>query len=73
MKYCISWLSFYSNDLHSKLVTVDSFTGALILALKELVSAEHDTFELPDFGDDPEKIKQYAFDCEGAINAVCVE
>jgi hypothetical protein len=72
MKYCISWLSFFSNDIESKVVEAGSELEALSRALNNLMSTENEVFESPKFPTS-EAYKQYAFDCDGAINALCIE
>ena len=70
MKYCISKISFFDNELQSKIVDVDSEFSALILAIDWLSNGEMAGY---DFSmDDEFSIKHIAADMDGAINAILV-
>ena len=72
MKYCISWISFFDNNLYSKVVVAKSELEALGLALKEVCSTTDQIFEVPDFPT-PDLCKSFAFDCDSMVNAICIE
>jgi hypothetical protein len=70
MKYCISKISFFDNELQSKIVDVDSEVIALILAVDWLSNGEMAGY---DFSmDDKLVLKHLANDMDGAVNAILV-
>lgn len=61
--FAISWISFFDNELHTKIAKFDSLAEAELAALSFLLGTP--TYDL-----DTNDYKRLAFDCDGMINAV---
>lgn len=68
-RYCISWISFYDNQLKSELIGAESEEIALRKALYNLYEVQDEETEKMNI----ETLKQFAFDCDGIINAIEIE
>lgn len=66
MKFVISYINFFDNELHSEIITEDSLLGAIKVAYLKHTDTEYED----DLPQEIENIKQAAFDCDGMINAI---
>jgi hypothetical protein len=62
-------INWFDNDLTSQIVDVDSIEDAMRYAFTELNGCEYPS----DMDQTVEGIKQYAFDCDGMVNALQID
>ena len=65
-KWCISWISFFENNLQMEFIYAVDEEAALKEAFHRLTGVSHDD----DFN---QNIRAAAFDCEGMIEVVCCD
>lgn len=61
--YCISWMSFHTNNLEMAVTTASSIEDALLQALGKLGIADCNCIT-------EEVIKEFAFDCDCVVSAI---
>ena len=66
MRFVVSYINFYDNELKSEKVMADSLLEATKLAYLRLQGVEYED-NLPQ---KIESIKQEAFNCDGMVNAI---